>query len=122
MKDEDIQQRVEQGNHSDDRETRAYVRIFDALNREPDFSLPVSFASRVASRVMAGRSSRDIYWLYAGLAACVMAMLVAVLMTGFKLDFGAFKFISGYPGFITFAIAFVAALQWLDKSIVRKAS
>lgn len=120
MKDEDLQNRVENGEPANDRNSRAYASVFKALKREPDFQLPSSFAARVTSRAFASRSSRDIFWLYAGLAACLVAMFVAVVMTDFKPNFGALKFISGYPGFVTFAVAFVAALQWVDRKIVRK--
>jgi len=121
MIDEEIQQRAENGESSDE-PMRAYHVVFRALRKEPDFKLPTSFASGVLARMTSRHSARDTYWLYAGIAACLIAMIVAVLMTGFKPNFGAFKFISGYPGFVTFAIACIIAIQWLDKKFVRKAT
>jgi hypothetical protein len=61
------------------------------------------------------------FWLYAGVAACLITLLVAILLTGFQFTFGAFRFLSGYPGLIAFAIGFILGLQWLDRKFVRKA-
>jgi hypothetical protein len=49
-------------------------------------------------------------------------MIAAVLLTNFKFSMGAFKFISGYPGLVVFAILFVSALQWVDHKMVRKSA
>lgn len=122
MTDEEIQDNVEKGVPSEMNDARSYRRIFKALEREPSFVLPASFASRVISRLETShaRGSRDMYWLYGGIAACLVAMVVSIFITGFKFDFGVFSFISGYPGLITFGIVFVLALQWIDRKIVRK--
>ena len=47
-----------------------------------------------------------------------MHLLPCVLQ--FRVHVGVFKFITGYPGLIVFGIAFVLALQWVDKEVVRK--
>ena len=60
------------------------------------------------------------FWFYSGIVGCIIAMVVAILMTNFKFNFGAFRFISGYPGLVTFALLFVLSLQWLDRKVVRK--
>lgn len=122
MTDEEQQGRIERGLRTEDRDSRAYIKIFEGLRREPEFVLPSNFSENVVYRLKltASLSSRDMIWFYSGLAACLVAMIVSVLMTDFRINFGAFRFISGYPGLVIFAILFVLALQWVDRKIVRR--
>lgn len=123
MRDEELQGYAEKGELLDNRDSRVYDKIFEALRREPEFTISPKLAEAVVRRIdfSAHRSSTDLIWLYTGLAACFIAMLVTALLTGFEINFGAFKFISGYKGLFVFGIFFVLALQWIDKKIVRKA-
>ena len=122
MTDEDQQGLIEKGLEFGGRDSHAYVKIFEGLRSEPEFVLPSNFSGKVIHRLSltSSRSSYDMAWLCSGLAACLVAMIVSVLMTDFKINFGAFGFISGYPGLITFGILFVLALQWVDRKIVRR--
>ncbi len=122
MTDEELQGRIEKGEFSDNRDSRTYVKIFEALRREPEFRVSNNLAETIVRQVdfSSRRSSRDLVWLYTGLVACFVAMIVAVMLTDFKINFGALKFISGYPGLFVFGILFVLALQWVDRKIVRK--
>ncbi len=122
MTDEELQGRIEKGEFSDNRDSRTYVKIFEALRREPEFRVSINLAETILRQVdfSSRRSSRDLVWLYTGLVACFVAMIVAVLLTDFKINFGALRFISGYPGLFVFGILFVLALQWVDRKIVRK--
>jgi len=123
MTDEELQSSIEGGDPMKSRDAAAYKRIIHALQREPDFVLPATFANSVIGRLgrSSARSSRDMFWLYAGMASCMITLVVAILLTDFTFTFGAFRFISGYPGLITFAIGFILGLQWLDRRFVRKA-
>jgi uncharacterized membrane protein len=67
-------------------------------------------------------SSRDMVWLYLGIVAFVVATGVAIALTGFKIHVGAFRFVSGYSGLFIFGAAFILALQWIDRSFIRKHS
>ena len=121
MTDEELQSRIEAGDRPEGSEASAYSRVFNALRKEPPFQLSADFASQITTRLQpAERKSNDLFWLYFGIGGCFVAMIVAVLLTNFKFSMGAFKFISGYPGFVVFAILFVLALQWLDRKVVRK--
>lgn len=123
MTDEELQNSIEKGAAPDGVDARAYARVFDALRKEPSFQLPANFAARVIEGIdFSPRRSTDVMWLYAGIFSCVVAMVVAILLTDFKITFGAFRFISGYPGLIAFAAVFILGLQWLDKKLVRKPS
>ena len=57
-------------------------------------------------------------WLGLGIVSFAIAMVVAIAMTDFKLNFGVLKFISSYPGLIIFGALFILALQWLDKKLI----
>jgi hypothetical protein len=123
--DEALQKQFECGDFpAEGIDAHAYQKVFDALKREPEFTLPVYFADRLVtlleSREMAKETSRDNFWLGLGLFSFVIALLVAFALTGFKLSAGAFQFLAGYPGFIIFGIAFIALLNWVDKRVIRK--
>jgi hypothetical protein len=121
MKDEELQDSVEKGNVPEGIDARAYVRVFDALRKETSFQLPANFATRVVNRVdFSQQQSSDMLWLYLGLFSCLLAMVVAIAMTDFEFNFGAFRFIAGYPGLFVFALVFILGLQWIDKKMVRK--
>lgn len=122
MTDEELQDNIEKGNIFEGPDARAYMKVFESLRREPSFRLSPDFSKGVIQRInfSSRQSYRDMIWLYLGLASCVVAMFIAVIMTDFKISLGAFRFIAGYPGLFVFALFFILALQWIDKKIVRK--
>ncbi len=122
MKDEDIQERINQGESVPGHDGQVYRKIVDALQREPKFSLPPSFADRVTLRIQARSSSAssDLVWLYMGITACVLALAVAIWRTGFTPELGILKFLTGYPALTLFGVVFIAGLQWLDRRLVKK--
>ena len=120
MTDEELQDIVEKGSQGHGADERAYRRVFDTLKREPSLELSAGFASRVVSKLQYKSSRSDVTWLAVGITSFLIAMIVAIALTGFTLNWGVFKFISGYPGLIAFGIAFVLMLQWIDKKVVRK--
>ncbi len=125
MSEEEIQHNIEQGLAGNGSEEQAYRTVFNALKRQPAYELPSGFADRVLRRMEARSeksSAREMFWLYAGLVSFVIAGGIAVGMTGFKMDFGALKFISGYSGLLIFGAAFILGLQWIDRKVVNKAS
>jgi hypothetical protein len=122
MNDEELQKEVEHGNIPLHGDARVYRKVFDVLRREPGYLLPSSFADRVTRRIIAAHSSKDIYWLYAGVAGCFIAAVVSVALTKAKFSVGAFRFFSSYPGLVVFGIAFILALHWLDRKYVRKSN
>lgn len=124
MSDEELQEQIERGDHSDSKDAKAYRLVFAALRREPAFRLRTTFADRVARRAfqVEARSSHEIVWLLLGLFSFVVALGLAMYLTGFKPSFGAFEFVSSYPGLFLFGALFVGLLQWVDKRIIRKAT
>ncbi len=121
IKDEDLQHQIEKADSSvDGIDAYAYKKVFDALSQEPDFHLPVNFADRVIHKIEAKKeTSNDFFWFGGGILLFIIATIVAVALTDFKISFGALEFIAGYPGLFIFAVAFILGLQWLDKKVVR---
>jgi hypothetical protein len=123
MNDEEIQERAQRGETVSGPDGAAYRKVFQALGREPNFKLPPSFADRVMHRALGtSRKSIDMLWFYTGLFACLVALIVAVLMSGFKMNLALPGFVRNYPGFVVFGILFVLGLQWLDRRLVRRLS
>jgi hypothetical protein len=107
-------------NQMDGVDAYAYQKVFDVLKQEPDFSLPINFADRVIQKIEAKKeSSTDFIWFGAGIFMFAIAAIVTIVLTDFKISFGALKFITGYPGFFIFGVCFILALQWLDRKLVK---
>jgi hypothetical protein len=124
--EEELQKEFEQGNFSADGiDAQVYQKVFDALKREPEYTLPVYFADRlvtlIESKEKAKEISHDNFWLGLGLLSFVITLIVALALTNFKLSFGAFEFFAGYPGLVAFGIAFILVLNWIDRKVIRKA-
>jgi hypothetical protein len=120
MKDQKLQELIESGSSQGDRDSRLYQVVFKALHTESDFVLPAHFADRVLAAVKARHSSHDMAWFIGGIFLFIIALVVAVILTGFSFSLGVFTFLSGYPGLVIFGAAFIMALQWIDRRWIRK--
>ena len=123
MSEEELQNSIERGLAGNGPGELAYRTVFSALKQSPSYQLPSDFADRVLHRMEAvaeKSSSRELVWLYVGLISFIIAAGIAIAMTGFKINFGALKFISGYSGLLIFGAAFILGLNWLDKKIIHK--
>jgi len=120
-KDEELQNQIERaGSSSEGVDAYAYKKVFDVLKQEPDFHLPINFADKVVQKIEAKKElSNDYIWFGLGIFMFAIATIVAIVLTDFKVSFGALKFIAGYPGLFIFGIAFILFIQWLDKKLVR---
>ena len=124
--DEELQKNIEAGNRLayDDPDAKAYQEIFARLNKEPEAYLPLDFADNVIVRIREQQqrsASRDYYWLIAGVLLLSIAMIVAVVLTGFQAGLGFLKGMSAYVGLFAFGAAFILFLNRLDKKILLKA-
>lgn len=122
---EEFEKQLEQaGLIQGDKDAQAYQKVFDALSREPNhYQLHPGFADRVIARMSFERkesASRDNLFFVLGLSLMMIVAIIGAVLAGFKPDFGAFKFLAGYPGLVVFGIAFVLFLHWLDKKLVKK--
>ena len=120
-KEEELQNQIEKtGMLADGVDAYAYKKVFNALKQEPDFHLPGNFADRVIQKIEVKKeTSSDFIWFGLGIFLFAAAAIVAIVLTDFKVSFGALKFMAGYPGLFIFGAAFILGLQWLDKKLVR---
>jgi hypothetical protein len=123
--EEEMQEKLEQGKTpaGDGLDVKAYQAVFQALKKDPDYSLRPDFAERVAARVMRsqkGGFSKDYLWFGAGIFFLIIALIGTILYTGFRFDLGFLKVMSDYKGLAVFGIAFIVFLNWLDKKLVKE--
>jgi hypothetical protein len=121
LPDEELQHSIEKGHRIDDTlDSRAYQKIFDALKQEP-YHLPTHFADRVMKRMEAqGSLSKDYFWFGLGLFTLIAGAFVAALLSNFKPNFGAFKFISGYAGLFVFGLTLIMLIHYIDKKFLKR--
>src|SRR5882762_3140380 len=119
LSDEELQSNIEKGYPVNDAlDSKAYQKVFDALKKEP-YQLPFHFADGVIKRMEAqGDLSKDYLWFGLGLFVFIAGAVVAAMLANFKLNFGALKIISGYPGLFLFGLAFIALIHYIDKKFL----
>jgi hypothetical protein len=120
-KDEELQNKIIAGGTDGSADGLAYKKVFDAISTEPDFSLPFNFADTVITQIEskdAKSTTYDMRWLAAGIFVLFLGAVVGAVLSGFKPNFGAFKFWASYPGLFAFGLAFILFIQWLDKKLV----
>lgn len=123
--DEELQKNIESGKipSGDDADASAYRHVFNALSREPDLSLPPSFADRVLQKIELQQErskKREYLWMAAGFFLLAIAFIIVVVASGFKLNLGFLNGLSTHKGLLVFAAAFLIFLQWLDKRLLHK--
>jgi len=121
LPDEELQNRIERGNFSDDTlDQKAYQQVFASLKKEP-YVLPSSFADQVINRIENKSTlSKDYLWFGLGLLLLVGGAIFAAVQSDFKLNFGVLRLPSGYTGLIVFGLAFILLLHYLDKQLIQR--
>ena len=122
--DEELQQNIERGNSDRSIDAQAYQKVFSALEKEPEVSLSPLFADNVISMLQQSSKIRLSAWelalLIVVMVFSVIALLVAVVITGFTLDLGFLKAVSGYKGLFMFAVFLFVLFQWFDRRLMQK--
>jgi hypothetical protein len=123
--EEELQGKIESGanlNESDP-DIKAFREVFRALGASTGPGLSTDFADRIVARVIEKQKqqdARDHFWFVAGIFFLVGALIGTVLYTGYKVDLGFLKDMSGYTGLFIFGVVFILLLHWLDKRLVQK--
>jgi hypothetical protein len=122
--EEELQKRIESNKSlsESDVDTKAYRQVFRALEREPEFSLPPSFADKVLSRIeqkKSGSLSNEYFWLIMGLVLSVVVFGITLVVADFKMTFGFLNAVSSYKGLFIFGLLFIFLFQYLDKKLIR---
>lgn len=121
--DEELQKNIESGLEplGDNPDVHTYRELFTRLKQEPDFHLPPDFSDSIIARVVAKKrraGSRDFFLFGAGMFLLLIAFVVAVVITGFKPDFGFLNNMSSYLGLFIFGTVFILVLHFVDKKII----
>lgn len=121
--DEELQRLAEAGElRGNNPDSKAYIKVFDALSTEPSFTLPSSFAQSVIQKLAAleakRETRRDVLWLIAGIVTFGIATIVCIVLTGFKFNSGAFTFLKNYGGLVFFGLALAILFQVLEKKLL----
>lgn len=123
--EEELQRNLETGKNpeGDELDVKAYQTVFNALKREPEFTLSSSFADKVVGLAMRKQNSRstfrEYFWFGLGIFVMLIAFVVAIMLTEFKFDMGFLNGLSSFKGLIIFGIFFIGLLHWLDKKLIR---
>jgi hypothetical protein len=108
--------------HADPIDSKAYQHVLHALQQEPAYTLPATFADKVVRRIETGTKRsvwRDYFWPGCGIFFLLIAFVVAVAMSDFTADLGFLKGARDFKGILVFGISFMALLNWLDKRIIQ---
>ena len=118
--EEELQNQIEKGLVDESEDARAYQRVFNTLKKAPDFRVSRSFADHLVGLIDKKEEKRDYWWMATGIFLIVITLIITLVLTKIHWTTGIFKFVSGYPGLVTFGIAFILLLQWLDKKVIKK--
>jgi hypothetical protein len=120
-KEEELQRQAEKNQISGHNvDSRAYLVIFNALRREPEFRLSAKFSEAVLDRISEAESRSLYYWVAFVMLGFIIAAGAAIVLTGFKPDFGFLKHISRFTGLFVFGAGFILFLQWIDRKLVHQ--
>jgi hypothetical protein len=122
--EEELQKSIEAGQNpkGDELDVKAYREVFQALKQTPGYEVSPGFADRVmlkAEQMRKKDSSRDMFWFGTGIFLIVIALIVAIVLTGFKPSAGFLNNMSDYKGLVIFGVAFITFLNWVDKRLIR---
>ncbi len=121
--DEKLQESIEQGRYdSADLDSQAYKIVFDVIKKEPETQLHPQFSDRIISRIVMADENRavrrDFIWLGIGIFVLIVTAIVTIVLMGFQLNPGAFKFIDNYGGLLIFAAFLIGVFHWVEKKIL----
>jgi hypothetical protein len=120
--DEELQKKIETNEQLDisDIDVRSYQFVFRAINSATE-TLPENFSDRIIAKIIAKQkkeTSRE-WWLFGlGIFLLVVAFIVAIVFSGFKLEMGFLKSMSAYTGLFLFGAAFLIVLNILEKRLL----
>ncbi len=125
MKSEDeLQQQIEGGKRPENDDETAYVHVFNALKKAPVVMPGAGLADRVLLR-LEDRAANKRSWIEWALAAFaglsfLVGLIVTVVLTNFKPDFGFLSALRDYAGLIVFGVVFIIIINIIDRQLVRR--
>jgi hypothetical protein len=123
MNDYEIQKNIENGiGLPDDKDVKAYEKVFHALNNIPESPASNNFADQIINRIIEHEQKeerKDLVWFATGWVLLLASFIGTIFYTGFTFKFGFLEEMSDYSGLLLFGIMFIIGLHWLDRRISR---
>ena len=121
--EEELQQNIESGQPVDNGpDAQSYRAVFDALKKQPEYTLPSGFARRVLQKIEIREkqrlSVREVRAVVLAGVFMILSLAVTIYMTGLKPALGVLNGVQPYWGFIVFALSFIGLLHWLDRRFI----
>lgn len=122
LTDEKLQEAIEAGmTDGEGDDDRAYRQVFAALRQPVRGGLSAGFEDAVVQKIVqqqVRRASREYLWYLGGILLLLLAAVITILYTGFRVNFGFLQGISAYAGVFIFGGAFILFLHVLDKRLL----
>jgi len=121
--DEKLQESIEQGMYeSSDIDSQAYHIVFGAAKKEPNVHLSPQFSDNIIKRILIAEEKRasrkDLIWLGLGVFVLIITAIATIVLTGFRPDFGAFKFVGNYGGLLLFVVLLIGLFHWVERKVL----
>ena len=122
--DEEIQKRIEAGNHGNTKDELAYKLVFRALKKEVEFPLSNSFAEKVMFMVQEKQAPKakslfEYIYFAIGIGLILTGFGLSIALTGFTLDWGFLKSLSNYKGLFIMGAILVMLFNLIDIRLIR---
>ena len=107
-------------------DAKAYQEVFHALNKEPEYTLPVMFADRVIQKLTQRQKESPwlFFWFGFGVFSLILALVaavaIAVVFGDFKPGLGFLNPLSDYKGLLFCATILIVIFNWLDGKLINK--
>ncbi len=124
--DEELQDKIGRGEspvHGQDHEVIAYQRVFTALSKQQETTLPGHFADKVISKLEErGKVPvlNDTHWLLIGQAAITVILVVALFITSLIFEVSLLGSILTHWGIIISGAAIFIFISFLERKLVRE--
>lgn len=120
--DEQLQSAIEAGHtDSDSDDGRAYRQVFAALQKAPKSAASMGFEDAIMQKIVAQQTrqaSREYLWYALGIVLLVIAMVVTVVLTDFRIQLDFLRGMSTYAGVFIFGTVFIVFLHILDRRLL----
>jgi hypothetical protein len=122
--DEEMQNRANDSKSGEMSDEKAYRLVFNALGKEPVVDVAPGLADRVILRLQERKAARKASsdWIFAvgGGIVFLAGLIITIVVTGFKPDFGFLNEIADFKGIFIFGAVFIILINILDKQLMRK--
>jgi hypothetical protein len=125
VNDEDIQKRIEAGNHGASKDEIAYKLVFRALKKEIEFPLSDSFAEKVMYLVKEKQEAKSKSWFEyilftVGIILILAGFAASVVLTNFTFDLGFLKSLNNYKGLFIMGAILVLLFNLIDIRLIKQ--